>query len=65
MAEYGGEKMLEIKGLSKSFDGTEVLKDISLQVDKGDVMTIIGPSGTGKTTLLRCMNFLERADAGS
>lgn len=56
--------MLEIKGLSKSFDGTEVLKDISLQVDKGDVMTIIGPSGTGKTTLLRCMNFLERADAG-
>ena len=57
--------MLEIKGLSKSFDGTEVLKDISLQVDKGDVMTIIGPSGTGKTTLLRCMNFLERADAGS
>lgn len=57
MAEYGGEKMLEIKGLSKSFDGTEVLKDISLQVDKGDVMTIIGPSGMGKTTLLRVYEF--------
>lgn len=49
--------MLEIKGLSKSFDGTEVLKDISLQVDKGDVMTIIGPSGMGKTTLLRVYEF--------
>ena len=57
--------MLEIQGLCKSFDGIEVLKDISLQVDKGDVMTIIGPSGTGKTTLLRCMNFLEKADAGT
>ena len=65
MMEDGGEEMLEIKGLCKSFDGEEVLKDISLQVEKGDVMTIIGPSGTGKTTLLRCMNFLEKADTGT
>ena len=56
--------MLDIRHLNKSFEGMQVLRDISLHVDKGDVTAIIGPSGSGKTTLLRCMNFLTPADAG-
>lgn len=56
--------MLEIKNLRKSFDGLEVLKGISLSVDRGDVISILGPSGGGKTTFLRCVNFLEKADGG-
>ena len=47
--------LLEINNLKKSFDGLEVLKDISLQVRQGEVLGIIGPSGSGKSTLLRCM----------
>ena len=57
--------MLEIKNLKKRFDDLEVIRDLSLNVDKGDVTAILGPSGSGKTTLLRCINFLEKADAGS
>ncbi len=57
--------ILEIKGLKKTFSGKEILKGVDLSVEKGDVISIIGPSGAGKTTLLRCMNFLERADEGS
>lgn len=57
--------MLEIQNIQKKFDGTEVLKGISLSVQKGDVVAILGPSGSGKTTLLRCLNFLETADAGT
>ncbi len=56
--------MLEIKNLRKSFDGLDVLKGISLSVEKGDVISILGPSGGGKTTFLRCVNFLEKADGG-
>lgn len=56
--------MLEIKNVRKSFGETEVLKDVSIKVDKSDVVAILGPSGSGKTTLLRCINFLEKADAG-
>ena len=56
--------MLEIHGLHKSFDGNEILKGVDLSVEKGDVLAVLGPSGGGKTTLLRCMNFLERPDAG-
>ena len=56
--------MLEAKNVRKHFDGLEVLKGISLTVEKGDVVAILGPSGSGKTTFLRCLNFLERADAG-
>ena len=58
--------MLEVKGIRKSFDGkTQVLNGIDVSVSKGEVIAILGPSGGGKTTLLRCINFLEKADSGS
>ena len=56
--------MLKLTNVHKSFGKTEVLKGISLNVEKGSVIAIIGPSGAGKTTLLRCINFLEKADTG-
>ena len=56
--------MLEIQNLHKAFDGVDVLKGVSLSVEKGDVVAILGPSGSGKTTFLRCINFLETADQG-
>ena len=56
--------MLEVKNVKKSFGELQVLKGVSLSVNKGDVVAILGPSGSGKTTLLRCMNFLEMADEG-
>ena len=57
-------KILEISNLSKSFGELEVLKDISLTVEKGQVVSVIGPSGSGKSTLLRCATMLEKADSG-
>ncbi len=56
--------ILEVEHICKSFDRTEVLKDISFSLEKGQVLSIIGSSGSGKTTLLRCLNFLERPDKG-
>lgn len=56
--------ILEIKNLRKRFGDTEVLRGIDLTLKKGEVLSIIGSSGGGKTTLLRCMNFLERANSG-
>ena len=56
--------LLEIKNLKKSFDDNVVLKDISLSVEKGEVLAIIGPSGSGKSTLLRCITGLEEEDSG-
>lgn len=56
--------MLEIKKLSKSFHENKVLDHINLKIEKGDVVGIIGPSGTGKSTLLRCINQLEIPEEG-
>ncbi len=56
--------MLEVKNLSKSFGQLKVLKDISFNVEKGEVVAVIGPSGSGKSTLLRCINQLEKASGG-
>ena len=57
--------LLEMKHIKKSFNGQEVLRDISLTVEKGEVLSIIGPSGSGKSTLLRCATGLETPDSGA
>ncbi len=56
--------MIEVKNLSKSFDGVEVLKGINETINRGDVACIIGPSGSGKSTFLRCLNLLEMPTGG-
>ena len=57
--------VLEVNGLHKSFGKVEVLKGVDLSLEKGEVMAMIGSSGGGKTTLLRCINFLEIAEQGT
>ena len=57
--------MLEVKGLKKNYGSLKVLKGIDLKAQRGEVISIIGPSGTGKSSLLRCINFLEKASEGS
>jgi tungstate transport system ATP-binding protein len=57
--------LLMVQGLGKDYDGSEVLKDVSLSVDRGEVLGLVGPTGAGKTTLLRLINLLERPTAGS
>ena len=56
---------LKVKGLYKNFGGNIVLNDISFTINKGEIVTVIGPSGAGKTTLLRCINGLEKCDNGT
>ncbi|SFC89447.1 amino acid ABC transporter ATP-binding protein [Clostridium uliginosum] len=57
--------MLKVSGVEKKFGNTEVLKGIDLNIDTGEILVIVGPSGGGKTTLLRCVNALEHCDNGS
>ena len=57
--------MISVKALRKSFDGLEVLRGIDTEIEKGDVLCIIGPSGSGKSTFLRCLNLLEKPTGGS
>ena len=63
-AEGGAPSILGIRNLRKSFGTLDVLRDISLSVERGNVVSVIGPSGSGKSTLLRCATFLERAEGG-
>ena len=56
--------MIEIEHLKKTFNGKDVLSDINLKINKGEIVSIIGTSGAGKTTLLRTLNFLETPDSG-
>ncbi len=56
--------LLELKNIKKSFDQSTILKDLSLSVEKGEVIVILGPSGCGKSTLLRCINGLETIQGG-
>ncbi|QDY71652.1 amino acid ABC transporter ATP-binding protein [Qingshengfaniella alkalisoli] len=56
--------MIRVKGLTKRFGENTVLNNIDLDIQTGERIVIIGPSGTGKSTLLRCLNFLDRPDAG-
>lgn len=57
--------MIDIKGITKSFGNLQVLKGIDLHIDKGEVVSIVGPSGAGKTTLLQIIGTLDKPDKGS
>ena len=56
--------MIKINNVHKSFNGVEVLKDITLEIKKGEVFGLVGHSGAGKSTLLRCINLLEKPSGG-
>ncbi|MBO7354397.1 MAG: amino acid ABC transporter ATP-binding protein [Lachnospiraceae bacterium] len=56
--------MINVKDLHKNFEDLEVLRGVSVEIDKGDVMCVIGPSGSGKSTFLRCLNLLEKPSSG-
>lgn len=62
----GGDSIIKVEHLKKSYEnGLEVLKDVNAEIRKGEVISVIGPSGTGKSTFLRCLNLLETPDGGS
>lgn len=56
--------MIRVENVSKNFNRTHALKNVSLEVNKGDIISLIGPSGSGKSTLLRCIHGLEHVDTG-
>lgn len=62
--ETSSEPKIIVNGLVKSFGNLEVLKGINAEIDKGEVICVIGPSGSGKSTFLRCLNLLEEPTAG-
>lgn len=55
--------MLELKNISKSYNGRTIIDNLNLQIQDGHILTIVGPSGAGKTTLLRCISGLEKIDS--
>ena len=57
-------KLFEVKNISFSYEGEEIFSDISFSIEKGDVLCILGPNGTGKTTLIKCLNGLHDIDSG-
>ena len=57
--------MIDIKGIKKSFGSLQVLKGIDLHIDKGEIVSIVGPSGAGKTTLLQIIGTLDKPDSGT
>ncbi|MDU5923048.1 MAG: ATP-binding cassette domain-containing protein, partial [Finegoldia magna] len=57
-------KIIELQHLKKNYNGVEVLKDINFTISKGEVLSIIGSSGSGKSTMLRCINLLEKPTGG-
>ncbi|HEX7022880.1 MAG TPA: amino acid ABC transporter ATP-binding protein [Trueperaceae bacterium] len=63
-APEGGDKIIDIEGLNKWYGDFHALKDISMSVNRGEVVVIIGPSGSGKSTLIRCINRLEEHQQG-
>jgi polar amino acid transport system ATP-binding protein len=63
-ASAPGDAIIDVRNLSKSFGPLRVLNNVSLMVQRSEVLCIVGPSGSGKSTLLRCMNFLEEYDDG-
>lgn len=58
------DRLFEVKNISFSYDGEEIFSNISFSIDKGDVLCILGPNGTGKTTLIKCLNGLHEIDSG-
>ena len=65
MAEGGAVPMISIKGVNKHFGALHVLKDVNLDIDRGQVVVVLGPSGSGKSTLCRTINRLETIDSGT
>ena len=65
MKSINNEKIIEVRGLTKKFEDNEVLKGIDVDIYKGDVVCVIGASGSGKSTFLRCLNLLEEPTSGS
>ena len=57
--------LLTVRGLYKAFKGNKVLQDINFDVDQGEIVSLLGQSGAGKTTIIRCITGLERPDQGS
>lgn len=60
----GNKALIEVKNLSKDFNGLQVLKNISVNINEADIVCVVGPSGSGKSTFLRCLNLLEKPTSG-